>query len=1151
VNENLHILLLEDSREDAELNEHILRKAGIEFESMRVEERESFITALLEFHPDLVLADYHLPHFNGLEALAIVRERHPHLPVIFVTGTMGEDTAVESLHHGASDYILKDRLGRLPDAVMRALSVAAADWQLFLTEQQLATSEARFRALVETSSDWIWEVDAQGRYTYVSPASMRLLGYAPEEMLGRTPFDFMPPDEAARIRRQFQQYLSEKQPLVQLENTCLHRDGHPVIIETSGVAYYSSTDEFVGYRGIDRDITERKQAELALLRSEQRYHDAVDGLRDAFIVIESTEGRVLQWNPAAEKIFGYSRDEMLGRNLHETLTPARFREAHRQAFPAFGQAGQGAAINRTLELTAVHKDGHEFPIELSLSSIQEDGHWQAVGIVRDISERKKDQERLANQARLAQALLELPRAAEELDEAAFMQRGQELAEELTGSEIAFIHFVNDDQETIELVTWSRRTLEHYCHAAYDKHYPVSQAGIWADALRQRKAVMVNDYASADGKHGLPEGHAHLERLISVPVIENGLVRMMAGVGNKAEHYTDLDVECVQLISNEIWRSVQLQRGRKKLARFSQVIENSVNEVYLFDSQSLLFVEANRGALNNIGYSLKELQQLTPVDLKPEFDKNKFLALLEPLVSRQLNVIRFSTLHRRKDGSTYPVEVTLELTAEQSDAENDKASPTVLVTVLDISERIQAQESLKKSSEQLELALLGSGLGSWDWHVQTGATEFNERWAEMLGYRLSELEPTNIDTWMGLSHPDDLKLAQHELDRHFRGETRLYECEMRMRHRDGSWLWVLDRGKVVERDANGKPLRMAGTHMDISARKAAEENLRKLSQAVEQSPESILITNLEAEIEYANAAFLATSGYTRAQVIGRNPRILQSGKTPQATYDAMWAALTAGQTWKGELINRKASGEDYVEFVHIAPLRQPDGRISHYVAVKEDITEKRRLGEELDRHRHHLEDLVAQRTAELAQARQQAEAASQAKSAFLANMSHEIRTPMNAVLGFAQIGQRDSEDLKARQFFSRIADSGQLLLSLVNDILDYSKMDAGKLGIEERRVDLREVLNRCADQVKQLAQSKNLKFEVQPAPDVPATCLGDSLRLTQVLGNLLSNAIKFTERGSVTLSPVARGGRTGVPGPGYRHRHEQRTSRPTLYPLRAG
>ncbi len=182
------------------------------------------------------------------------------------------------------------------------------------------------------------------------------------------------------------------------------------------------------------------------------------------------------------------------------------------------------------------------------------------------------------QQRRADALLSLPDAAQSMDEPAFMQHGLDQAEQLTGSQIGFIHFVNDDQESIELVTWSRATLLHYCHASVDKHYPISQAGVWADAFRQRAPVLVNDYASFADKKGLPDGHARLDRLISVPVIDGGLIRMMVGVGNKSEAYTDTDVETVRLIADQIWRLVHQHRVEDKLRAgewFKQSILNSV------------------------------------------------------------------------------------------------------------------------------------------------------------------------------------------------------------------------------------------------------------------------------------------------------------------------------------------------------------------------------------------------------------------------------------------------------------------------------------------------------------------------------------------------------------------------------------------------
>lgn len=203
------------------------------------------------------------------------------------------------------------------------------------------------------------------------------------------------------------------------------------------------------------------------------------------------------------------------------------------------------------------------------------------GLLKTLEQRedalKESGELATQQARRAQALLDLPKLSASLDEQTFMQRSQEMAEDLTGSSISFVHFVAEDKETIELVTWSRRTLAHYCHAAFDKHYPVSRAGIWADALRQRQPVVFNDYIAYANRQGLPEGHAELSRLISVPVIENDKVVMITGVGNKAKDYTEFDVETVLLIASNVWHIVQRNRSEKKLALQYQHLEHLVEE----------------------------------------------------------------------------------------------------------------------------------------------------------------------------------------------------------------------------------------------------------------------------------------------------------------------------------------------------------------------------------------------------------------------------------------------------------------------------------------------------------------------------------------------------------------------------------------------
>jgi two-component system sensor histidine kinase/response regulator len=327
-------------------------------------------------------------------------------------------------------------------------------------------------------------------------------------------------------------------------------------------------------------------------------------------------------------------------------------------------------------------------------------------------------------------------------------------------------------------------------------------------------------------------------------------------------------------------------------------------------------------------------------------------------------------------------------------------------------------------------------------------------------------------------------------------------------------WFIMHVTPLESESGGAVV----AHTEITERVAAEAELRKLSQAVDQSPESIIITNTGTEIEYVNEAFLEATGYSREEVIGKNPRILKSGKTPPEVYAEMRATLDQGQPWKGEFHNRRKDGSDYVEFAIITPLRQADGSISHYVAVKDDVTEKKRIGIELDNHRHHLQELVEQRTAELTVARQQADAANQAKSRFLANMSHEIRTPMNAIIGLTHMMKHAGPTPEQADRLNKIDGASRHLLSVINDILDLSKIESGKMQLESADFYLSAVLDSVASILGQAAQARGLRIETD-SDSVPLWLRGDVIRLRQALVNFASNAVKFSENGVVVLRAI--------------------------------
>ncbi|MDD2742865.1 MAG: PAS domain S-box protein [Rhodocyclaceae bacterium] len=333
-----------------------------------------------------------------------------------------------------------------------------------------------------------------------------------------------------------------------------------------------------------------------------------------------------------------------------------------------------------------------------------------------------------------------------------------------------------------------------------------------------------------------------------------------------------------------------------------------------------------------------------------------------------------------------------------------------------------------------------------------------------------------------------------------------------RHLGGITMDVTQR-KHAERDREAQLQEVIELNHKLAV---AEESMRRLSTAVEQSPASIVITDLDAQIIFVNQAFSEASGYSAEEAIGQNPRILHSGETPAATYDTLWPTLAAGHVWRGEFINQRKDGSRFLELATISPVRDSSGQVTHYVAVKEDITEQRRNEIELLNHRQHLERLVELRTNELSMAKLRADNANRAKSDFLANMSHEIRTPMNAIIGLNYL-LRQSE-LKPDQIekLNKIASAAEHLLHIINDILDLSKIEAGKMVLERYAFSPAEVLENIGALIRDQVAGKGLRLEINTG-DLPAFVFGDKTRLHQVLLNLASNAIKFTEQGFISFT----------------------------------
>ncbi len=285
-------------------------------------------------------------------------------------------------------------------------------------------------------------------------------------------------------------------------------------------------------------------------------------------------------------------------------------------------------------------------------------------------------------------------------------------------------------------------------------------------------------------------------------------------------------------------------------------------------------------------------------------------------------------------------------------ERDSAGAPLRIvgTLTDITLSKQADADLRDREQQLSRVIQGSDQGYWDWNLLTDHFQVSARWETMLGYAPGEMLVTP-EHWHELVHPDDFPLVLRSIDQHLKGRTDLHMCEIRCRAKSGEWRWILTRGKVVERDAQGKPLVMSGTHTDVSERKQFEQSQRQALTVFANSYEGIMVVDARRLIVDVNPAFTRITEYTREEVLGKSPGLLSSGRQSEQFYSDMWASIERAGFWSGEIWNRRKGGEVFAQILSISTVNDSNGEVQHYIGIFSDITQIKEHEQELDRVAH--------------------------------------------------------------------------------------------------------------------------------------------------------------------------------------------------------
>ena len=417
-------------------------------------------------------------------------------------------------------------------------------------------------------------------------------------------------------------------------------------------------------------------------------------------------------------------------------------------------------------------------------------------------------------------------------------------------------------------------------------------------------------------------------------------------------------------------------------------------------------------------------------------------------------------------------------------------------IRDITERKRSEEALKESEKFLKETQKIAQLGSYVFDVKTGIWKSSEILDSIFG--ISKDFNRSVEGWVSIIHPEWQQMMSDYLTKKVIGAKKSFDKEYKIiRNNDKAVRWVHGLGILVYNKDN-EPIEMVGTIRDITERKNSEEEYKKLSIAVEQSPASVVITNQQGEIEYVNKKFCEVTGYSKEEAIGNNPRILKSGLQQKEFYEELWKTILSGKGWNGELQNKKKNGEIFWESAQISPLLNKDGEITSYIAIKEDITD-RKLEQE-----------------ELIKAKEEAEEMNRLKNNFLSNMSHELRTPLIGILGYAEFLSTELKDKNLAEMANVIRNSGKRLNETLNNILDISRIESHKQKIDIKQLDLLRYLDEQIKLFKPVAENKNISLRLETNEKRLEAYVDEEL-FVSIITNLLSNALKYTVEGSVIIN----------------------------------
>ncbi|MBX3044164.1 MAG: PAS domain S-box protein [Candidatus Kapabacteria bacterium] len=907
--------------------------------------------------------------------------------------------------------------------------------------RDLSLSENKLKKYFDSSPDSIFVADRNGNYVDANIAAEKLTGFTREEILKMNILDFSPIHTKSEYKKHFKEVTDTEKAL-----------GYKEYVKKDGTlgwwivdAVKISDDRYIGF---SRDITEKIKSEQLLKESLDKFSTLFELAPDSMLMISIEENIYVDVNNMFEKMFQYSKEEIIGKSADDYLIWSN-QDAYNKAIALLYN-------NRTIknfETEMQSKYGNLFEVLVSGNILSLNGKMYIFFIFTDITEKKAFQKIIAESEEKFRRLVEsMPdgfyRSTPDgkflyVNPAMVSILGYDSAEELMNIEIVRdLYFSPEEREPM--------------------YKPVGIPDSDYEIYRLRKK---------DGSTVWIEDHS----------------RYNLGFNNQIQFHEG--------ICRDITARVKAESENIELVeRIKKVSAHLPGFIYQFDLKpdgSFSFPFASDGVIDIYGFSPEEVKKDATVVLK-SIHLDDVDRIMKSIYKSAEDLSIWHEIYRTNlpDGRRIWVE------GYSSPEKLEDGTVLWHGFISDITDRKMNEDKIIEREFSLNFAQGIAKMGSWELNLVDRTMLWSKNYYKLLGYEDDNFKPDNSH-FLRRIHPDDYLFVKSAIELFYQNpakdtfEFRIVLPDNQIRWIQNSYIPVFENDEIVS---------IKGVNIDITERKLFELNLKKLNRAIEQSPLSVVITNLEGDIEYVNPMFSELTGYSFDEVIGQNPRILKSDKMPEEMYLNMWNTLLKGNVWQGEILNKKKSGELYWEDVKIAPVINEEGITSHYIAIKADISESKRMNE----------DLIS--------AKEKAEESDRLKSAFIANLSHEIRTPLNGIIGFSRLLGFESVTDEERVEYSQILNSScNRLLNTVNDILDISKIEANQMDISKSYFSLKTLLMELYNSYKSKFDENSIEL-ILDIEDEISNCefYSDEQKVYQILNNLISNSLKFTKEGQVTI-----------------------------------